>query len=307
MRACPPQKRVGFYGLDVYSLWESLEAVTDFLERTDPEALEAARRAYRCFEPYQEDVHAYAEATALVPTSCEAEVVKLLSELRQKAETYPADAETRLNAEQNAYVAVNAERYYRAMIRGGSRSWNLRDTHMMDTLDRLMVQRGAGAKAIVWEHNTHIGDARATDMATAGMVNVGQLTRERHGEEGVFLVGFGSYEGSVIAGDYWGAETEEMPVPPAVPDSWEALLHETGGDRLLFSADLDDPAFSERRGHRAIGVVYHPNRERFGNYVPTVLPKRYDAFLYIDKTEGLHPLRLEPQGKETPDTYPWGL
>ena len=287
----PVGARVGFYGLDVYSLWESLEAVSDFLKDTDPEALEAAQRAYRCFEPYREDVHAYAEATMMVPTSCE--------------------AETRLNAEQNAFVAVNAERYYRAMIRGGSRSWNVRDTHMMDTLDQLMVRRGAGAKAIVWEHNTHIGDARATDMATAGMVNVGQLTRERHGEEGVFLVGLGSYQGSVIAGDYWGAEMEEMPVPPAVPGSWEALLHETmshetGGDRLLLSADLGDPAFLEPRGHRAIGVVYYPSRER-GNYVPTVLPRRYDAFLYLDQTEGLHPLHLEAVGKETPDTYPWGL
>ena len=303
----PSEERVGFYGLDVYSLWESLEAVTGFLEDTDPGALEAARRAYRCFEPYREDAHAYAEATAMVPTSCEAEVVKLLSELRGKVEAYPADAETRLNAEQNAHVAVNAERYYRAMIRGGSSSWNVRDTHMMDTLDRLMVRRGAGAKAIVWEHNTHIGDARATDMAAAGMVNVGQLARERHSAEGVFLVGFGSYEGSVIAGDYWGAEMEEMPVPPAVPGSWEALLHGTGSDRLLFSADLKDPAFVERRGHRAIGVVYHPSRERFGNYVPTVLPRRYDAFLYLAKTKGLHPLHLEPKGGKTPDTYPWGL
>ncbi len=310
--ALPVEARVGFYGLDVYSLWESLEAVSDFLKDTDPDALEAAHRAYRCFEPYREDVHAYAEATLMVPTSCEAEVVKLLGELRTRAETYPVDAETRLNAQQNAFVAVNAERYYRAMIRGGPGSWNVRDTHMMDTLDRLMLRRGVGAKAILWEHNTHIGDARATDMATAGMVNVGQLTRERHSREGVVLVGFGSYQGSVIAGDYWGAEMEEMPVPPAVPGSWEALLHETGlhetgGDRLLISSDLDDPAFLERRGHRAIGVVYHPNRERFGNYVPTVLPKRYDAFLYLDTTEGLHPLHLEAVGKETPDTYPWGL
>ena len=192
-------KKVGFYGLDVYSLWESLEAVTDFLKRTDPEALEAAKRAYRCFEPYHEDAQDYAHATAFVPTSCEAEVIDLLTTLRRKAYTHD-DPEARFNAEQNARVAVDAERYYRAMIRGGPESWNIRDHHMVDTLENLIKHHGSESKAIVWEHNTHIGDARATDMAGAGMVNVGQLVRERHDENDVVLVGFGSYEGSVIAG-----------------------------------------------------------------------------------------------------------
>ena len=193
------------------------------------------------------------------------------------------------------------------MIRGGSGSWNVRDHHMTDTLERLMVRHGAGAKAVVWEHNTHIGDARATDMAAAGMVNVGQLVRERHAKERVVLVGFGSYQGSVIAGRHWGADPEKMTVPAAKPGSWEALLHELGGDRLLLTSELKGEPFRERRDHRAIGVVYHPERERYGNYVPTVLPERYDAFLYLDETEALHPLHVEPTDWNPPETYPWGF
>ena len=304
-------KKTGFYGLDVYSLWESLEAVTDFLKRTDPEALEAAKRAYRCLEPYQEDVQDYAHATAFVPTSCEAEVVNLLTTLRRKAQTHD-DPEARFNAEQNARVAVNAERYYRAMIRGGPESWNIRDHHMVDTLENLMQHHGEGSKAILWEHNTHIGDARATDMSETGMVNVGQLVRQKYGDENVVLVGFGSYEGSVIAGAYWDAPMERMSVPPAREGSWESVLHEAGvGDALLITRDLQDEVFRTRRGHRAIGVVYNPARERYGNYVPTTLPERYDAFLYLDKTSALHPLHTEePQEAaqgEPPETYPWGV
>ena len=303
-------EKVGFYGLDVYSLWESLEAVTDFLKHTDPEALEAAKRAYRCFEPYQEDAQDYAHATAFVPTSCEAEVVDLLTTLRRKAHTHD-DPEARFNAEQNARVAVNAERYYRAMIRGGPESWNIRDHHMVDTLENLIKHHGPEAKAIVWEHNTHIGDARATDMAEAGMVNVGQLVRQKYGDENVVLVGFGSYEGSVIAGAFWDAPMEHMSVPPAREGSWENVLHEAGvGDTLLITRDLQDEVFRTRRGHRAIGVVYNPARERYGNYVPTTLPERYDAFLYLDKTSALHPLHMEHQEAaqgEPPETYPWGM
>jgi erythromycin esterase-like protein len=306
-------RKVGFYGLDVYSLWESLHSLMSYLKRTDPEALAAAERAFRCFEPYGEDVQEYARATAFVPTSCEDEVVGLLGELRGRSKLYENDPEAAFNAEQSALVVVGAERYYRAMVRGGPESWNVRDHHMADTLDRLMVhhraRQGQRPKAIVWEHNTHIGDARATDMANAGMTNIGQLARERHEGEGVFLVGFGSYRGSVIAGRSWGAKMERMPVPEAREGSWEELLHgAVGKDGLLLLSGAEGDALFEPRGHRAIGVVYNPAHERYGNYVTTILPERYDAFLYLDESQALHPLHLaSTDGREPPDTYPWGV
>jgi erythromycin esterase-like protein len=193
------------------------------------------------------------------------------------------------------------------MVRGGPDSWNIRDRHMTDTLDRLMRHHGPEAKAIVWEHNTHVGDARATDMADDGMVNVGQIARERHAGDGVVLVGFGSHRGRVIAGDAWEAPMESMPVPPAREGSWEDVLHRAGeSNKLLLLDEARDDEFLEERGHRAIGVVYHPGRERFGNYVPTVLPRRYDAFCYVDETRALHPLHLRPAPEKLPETYPWG-
>lgn len=185
----PAAERVGFYGLDVYSLWESMRAIMDYLERTDAAALGTAREAFACFEPYALDETVYARATAFVPSSCEDEVVKLLSRVRAEMPAYPQDHEGALNAERNAQVMVDAERYYRAMVRGGPASWNIRDEHMVDTLEQLMAHYGAGAKAIVWEHNTHVGDARATDMADADMINVGQRVRERHADEDVMPIG----------------------------------------------------------------------------------------------------------------------
>jgi erythromycin esterase len=306
----PEDKRVGFYGLDVYSLWESLYAVLGYLRKVDPAALPAARRAFMCFEPYGEDVQHYARATALVPTSCEDEVVALLKELRGKEPKYSASGrEEFFTAEQNALVLKNAEAYYRAMVRGGPESWNIRDQHMTETLDRLMRHYGPDARAIVWEHNTHIGDARFTDMADDGMVNVGQLVRERHGGEGVVLVGIGSHRGSVIAAREWEAPMEEMPVPPGRGGSWEDVLHQAGeADKLLLLDDVRDADdFLEERGHRAIGVVYDPEHEQFGNYVPTVLPRRYNAFCYFDETHALHPLHLRPAVEKIPETYPWGV
>src|SRR5262249_11805753 len=309
--ALPPERKVGFYGLDVYSLWESLYAILDYLHRVDPSALPAAWRAFRCFEPYGEDVQEYARATRFVPNSCEDEVVTLLREMRSRARAYREDGrEAYFQAEQNALVLKDAEAYYRAMVRGGPDSWNIRDRHMTDTLDRLMKHHGAGARAIVWEHNTHIGDARFTDMADDGMVNVGQLVRQRHGPEGVVLVGFASYQGSVIAGQEWEASMEEMPVPPARPGSWEDALHLLGGDNhllLLADAGLND-LLLKPRGHRAIGVVYHPDYERYGNYVPTVLPRRYDALLYLDETHAPHPLQMPVRHEgEVAETYPTGM
>lgn len=303
-------ERVGFYGLDVYSLWESMDAVVRYLERIDPEAAASARRAYSCFDPYHQDVQAYARATALVPTSCEVETMRALIELRRNAAQYREDGrDAFFNAEQNALVAQNAERYYRAMIYGGPDSWNLRDTHMIETLDRLLKHYGPASKAIVWEHNTHVGDARYTDMAGSGLVNVGQLAREEWGQDEVYIAGFASYAGTVIAGEEWGAEMERMRVPEARNGSWEALLHEAGArDKLLLLDELQGEDALKTRGHRAIGVVYDPAWERAGNYVPTIMPRRYDALLYIDESHALHPLHMPAHvDGEPPETYPSGM
>jgi erythromycin esterase len=306
----PAERKAGFYGLDVYSLFDSMAAVIRYLQQVDPEAAARARKAYGCFDPYENDVQDYAMATMLVPTTCEDEAVRMLVELRGRAAEYTdGDPEAFFNAEQNALVARNAERYYRAMVRGGSASWNVRDTHMMETLERLMEHHGADAKAIVWEHNTHVGDARATDMARVGMVNIGQLARERWGDD-VAIVGFSSYEGSVIAGSEWGAPMQRMPVPPGRDGSWEALFHAAGAeDKLVFLDELDEvPGALEPRGHRAIGVVYNPDHERYGNYVPSVLPYRYDAMVYVDRSHALRPLHMPAHlDGEPPETFPSGM
>jgi erythromycin esterase len=324
------EQQVGFYGLDVYSLWESMEAVIRYLRKIDPEAVKTAIEAYRCFEPYGKSVEDYARATAFVPESCEDEVIDMLIDLHDKAKQYKSDGlgrrEEYFNAEQNAIVAKNAELYYRKMMQGGTVTWNIRDTHMMDTLKRLMEFHGKQSKSIVWAHNTHVGDARYTDMAEAKMVNIGQLVREHAGDEKAALVGFGTYQG--IGAKEWGENMERMHVPPAVDGSWDRLIHELsqGRNRLLIFRDYslkehngkrqliteeekEDLITKTKRGQRAIGVVYNPEYEKYGNYVPTDLTRRYDAFLHIDKTHAVHPLHM-PEVKEDedlPETFPTGL
>jgi erythromycin esterase-like protein len=304
-------RQVGFYGLDVYSLWESMAAVIEYLERIDPAAAREARRAYSCFDRFHGDAEEYARSTALTPTSCENDVVKMLTTLRSHAPEYLADGrDAYFAAEQNALVAIDAERYYRAMVRGGPLSWNVRDYHMMDTLDRLVTHHGPTAKAIVWEHNTHVGDARFTDMARDGMVNVGQLTRQSHGDEGVVLVGFATHHGSVIAATEWGAPMERMRVPAARAGSFEDLVHRSeAGDSLLLSGDelARSSSFESPLGHRAIGVVYAPARERLGNYVPSIVSRRYDALIYIEETHAVDPLHMPVLVGEEPETYPTGM
>jgi erythromycin esterase-like protein len=306
------EQRVGFYGLDVYSLWDSMREVIAYLNRVDPSAVAAARRAYNCFEPYAEDEQEYARATALVPTSCEDETVAVLSALRRGAASYREDGrEGFFDAEQNALVARNAERYYRAMVRGGPQSWNVRDTHMVETLDRLTAHHGKACKAVVWEHNTHVGDARYTDMARHGMVNVGELVRREHEEEGVVIVGFGSHRGTVIAASEWGAPMQRMRVPAARPKSFEAELLDAGvGNFLLTFEDAADGGIAgldEPIGHRAIGVVYDPDHERWGNYVPTVVPGRYDAFIYIEESRALDPLHMPVRVDAEAEMDPSGM
>jgi len=253
-------QRVGFHGLDVYSLWDSLRGILGYLREHEPAHVESVLAAFRCFEPYAEDPQAYARATRLVPNSCENPVLEMLTDLRRVAGRGDAAPDARFNAEQNALIAAEAEAYYRAMVAGGPASWNVRDHHMADTLDRLVAHHGeAGGgspvKAVVWEHNTHVGDARFTDMPEAGLVNVGQLVRERHGADGVVLVGFGTYSGSVVAADAWGDPAQVTTVPGARRGSIEALLHdsiETPAALFVLPSELPD-WLSERRDHRAIG------------------------------------------------------
>ena len=274
-------------------------------------ALKIAEEAYLCFEPYRKDEgKSYARASQFVPELCQNEVVDLLKEIQKKLPQYNTDHENVFSAEQNALITVNAENYYRAMIAGGPHSWNVRDRHMADTLDRLLEFHGEKSKAIVWEHNTHIGDARATDMVDEGMYNVGELARINYNDEGVVLVGFGSYKGSVIAGKSWGAPMTKMQLPDARPGSWEDLLHRAGTEnKLLLMDDFadNDTMMEHHIGHRAVGVVYQPQYEQYGNYVPSILPLRYDAFIYLDETHALHPVHIQPDGHQIPDTYPFGV
>ncbi|SDL58940.1 Erythromycin esterase [Pedobacter sp. ok626] len=196
------------------------------------------------------------------------------------------------------------------MIGGGPNSWNIRDQHMADTLNRLLTFHGKNAKAIVWQHNTHIGDARATDMALTGMFNTGELARKQYEDKDVVLVGFGSYKGKVMAGTSWGAPMQAMQMPDARKDSWEYLLHQAGNENklLIMNNFSGNPQLLENHiDHRAIGVVYNPLHERYGNYVPTILPLRYDAFIYLDETTALHPLHIKPDGNQIPETYPFGV
>ncbi len=307
----PAVKKVGFYGLDVYSLWESMESIMQYLKETDMDTFRIAEEAFRCFEPYRkEEGRSYAAAMKFVPELCESEVVNLLKEIRQKMPQYNTDNENVFSAEQNAIIAVNAEKYYRAMIKGGAHSWNVRDRHMADTLERLLQFHGENSKVIVWEHNTHIGDARATDMVNEGMFNIGELARIQHHEKGVVLVGFGSYKGTVMAGRSWGAPMQTMQMPEARKGSWEYLLHEAGRENKLLLMDdftSNDQLMENHIGHRAVGVVYQPQYEKYGNYVPSILPLRYDAFIYLDETRALYPLHVQTDIHQMPETFPFGV
>ncbi|WP_233265330.1 erythromycin esterase family protein [Leifsonia sp. AG29] len=310
--ARPAEERVGFYGLDVYSLWESLEAVIDWLAANAPDDLPGALRAWRCFEPYGEDPQEYAWATRLVPRSCEPDVVALLTSVRERAGLPTPgfeDDESRLDVLQNALVAADAEHYYRVMLRGDRDSWNVRDIHMADTADRLAEHTGPGSKGVIWAHNTHVGDARGTTMGGDGMVNIGQLLRERHGLDDVFLLGFATRRGTVLAARSWGSTETAYRLPGARAGSHEDLLGRTltGPAVLSFAAATGREWLTRERGHRAVGVVYDPRREA-GNYVPTVMGRRYDALIWIPETTALTPLshEAEPVSPEL-ETEPTGF
>jgi erythromycin esterase-like protein/predicted phosphoribosyltransferase len=304
---------VGFYGLDLYSLYASMEAVVRYLEGVDPEAARRARERYACFDQFGRDPQVYAyEAGMAGAEPCEQQAVDQLLELRSGAYEgaghggHP-DADARFAAEQNARLVVDAEEYYRAMFRGGKASWNLRDGHMADTLDELAghLERTSGsAKVVVWAHNSHLGDERATELGQAGQLNLGQLVRERHGDE-TLLVGFTTYHGTVTAASDWGAPAERKRVRRALPGSWEELLHERGTSRFW----LEPASLPGRRLERAIGVIYRPETERISHYFHARLADQFDAVVHIDETHALEPLERtgEWEAGELPETYPWGV
>jgi erythromycin esterase-like protein len=285
-----------------------MDVILAYLKKEDPKSAQHAIDAIRCFEPYEEG-HDYAKALLNLSVHCTEEVIRLLQSVKARSSRYNHDPEASLNAEMNAQVIANAEQYFRSMISFRDESWNIRDEHMVETLEAIMAFHGSRAKGIVWEHNTHIGDARFTNMRDQGIVNVGQLVREKHQRNGgVCIVGFASYQGTVVAGSVWGGKMQIMNLPPAPRNTVEYLLHNHSAENKLIL--LDDPywkkTFDEYGGHRAVGVVYHPEHD-FKNYVPTLLTHRYDALIYIDASNALHPLHLKHHGEKIPETYPFGF
>ncbi|MCM3094297.1 MULTISPECIES: erythromycin esterase family protein [unclassified Cytobacillus] len=283
----------GFYGIDIYSLWESMDEIIKLLESKGAAELEAAKKAFACFEPFHRKPENYAVAAEFYGDACEKELADLFLKIKNKWEETSHFEEESLNLLVNSLVALNAENYYRAMVKGGPDDWNIRDHHMVNALEEVSQFYGENAKVIVWEHNTHIGDARATDMKEAGLVNVGQILREKYGEDQVFALGFGTHSGTVIAAEQWGSEMQVMEVPPALEGSFEDTLQKAGpGDKVLLFTDENKHLFKDSFGHRAIGVVYNPEYEQYGNYVPTKISQRYDGFVFLEKTHSLNPLNI---------------
>jgi erythromycin esterase-like protein len=316
------QDGIGFYGLDLYSLRNSMEAVVRYLSTVDPEAAREARARYACFDHLAEDPQRYGYAATFgMRKDCEDEVIRQLVAMTTDTRRYAGlDGENAADelfyAQQNARVAQNAEAYYRTMFLGRNASWNLRDEHMADTLDALRAhiakRKGSPAKVVVWAHNSHIGDARATEMGDHGQLNLGQLVRERHGLAETFLLGFTTHDGTVTAASEWDAPAEKKSVRASLANSYERLLHDTGlkqfflrmRDRRYLSELLQ-----ERRLERAIGVIYLPENERMSHYFYASLSQQFDAVIHVDTTQALRPLEavVQPQHDEAPETYPTGI
>ena len=304
-----PEGRVGFYGLDLYSLYTSIGAVLDYLDDVDPEAAEVARQRYGCLEPWERDPAAYGRAAVSGRyDDCEAEVVANLADLLQtRLEDGGQDGRRFLDAVQNARLVRNAEQYYRVMYRGSRESWNLRDSHMFETLQTLRSFYGPGSRAVVWEHNSHIGDARATEMGARGEHNVGQLCRQEYGD-GAYLVGFGTHTGTVAAASNWDGPMEVKEVRPSHQESYERLSFDTGYD--AFVLPLADSELRERleepRLERAIGVIYRPETELASHYFQAVLPRQFDEWIFLGRTTAVAPLETADL-EGVPETYPFGL
>jgi erythromycin esterase-like protein len=306
----PDEDKAGFYGLDLYSLFASIEAVVDYLEGVDPEAARRARERYACLEQFGPDANAYGLTAA---DYCEDDVVEQLLELQRRAAELASRAgriaEGRFfYAEQNARLVRNAERYYRSVYRGRVSSWNLRDGHMAETLDELVEHLDRGGretKAVVWAHNSHVGDARATALGAAGELNLGQLVRERHPGES-FLLGFTTYAGTVTAASSWGGEAERKRVRPALPESYEALFHRLGVPQFLLSpAEVEE--LDSVRLERAIGVIYRPETRACEPLLRGASSCAVDAVVHLDETTAVEPFERtsEWEAGELPETYPF--
>ncbi len=309
---------VGFYGLDLYSLYASIAEVIAYLDRVDPAAAGRARTRYSCFEHFG-GAQTYGHAVSLgIGESCRCAVIEQLTELQRHADSYLrrdgiAAEDEQFYAEQNARLVASAEEYYRSMFGDQTSSWNLRDRHMADTLSRLsghLTRHGDPARIVVWEHNSHIGDARMTEMSLRGELNVGQLARERWPGE-VVLIGFTTYSGTVTAASSWDAPAERKRVRPALPDSYEALFHGLGEPRFILdlSSGQAVEALRHPRLERAIGVIYRPETERRSHYFSARLAGQFDAVIHIDETRAVEPLEQLPgrELSEPPETYPTAL
>jgi erythromycin esterase-like protein len=315
-----PEHRCGFYGLDLYSLHGSIGAVLRYLEQVDPPAAQRARVRYSCFEAVgSDDPQLYGLAVSRdYIEACEDDVVRQLRELVECEDEYrrrdgPFADDDFFSAEQNARLVANAERYYRAMFRGRVSSWNLRDTHMFETLEAVMGRLGgddAGGGVCVWAHNSHLGDARATQMGKGGELNLGQLVREHYGGSAC-LVGFTTYTGSVTAAHEWDDPAQRRYVRPGLAGSAESLMHRVGVPRFVLDLRRDPvrSTLADSRLERAIGVIYRPETERMSHYFQVELPDQFDLLIHLDETTALEPLERQASWdkEEVPETYPSGL
>jgi erythromycin esterase-like protein len=309
---------VGFYGLDLYSLHRSMASVIEYLDKVDPTAAKRARRGYACFDVFGDDVQAYGYVASLnLERSCENEVVEQLVALRHQAAEYARRdgriaADEYFVAEQNARVVRDAEAYYRAMFRGGAESWNLRDRHMMSTLEALIEhtgRRGRPGRAVVWAHNSHLGDARATGLAALGELNLGQLARDRFGHA-CCAIGMTTHDGDVTAAHEWDEPAALRTMRPSLPGSYERLFHDTrlGAFMLRLSTSELARALAGPRLERAIGVLYRPETERASHYFSSRLPEQFDVLVHVDRTRALEPLeRWSRHEVDLPETYPTGV
>jgi protein-L-isoaspartate(D-aspartate) O-methyltransferase len=308
----PPEQRTGFYGLDLYSLFSSIYEVLRYLDQVDPGTASVARFRYACLTPFESDPATYGHA-ALTGRyrSCETDVVQMLKNLLDKRLEYSgSDGESFFDATQNARVVAGAEKYYRAMYYGSAESWNLRDRHMFETLESLLSFRGPDAKAVVWAHNSHVGNVLATEMSARGEINIGSLSREKFGDS-AYEIGFGTDHGTVAAASDWGGEVETMRVRPSHADSYERLCHDSGVSAFLLQ--LRDPQrqavrdeLQEPRLERAIGVIYRPDTELLSHYFQASLPRQFDEYIWFDETHAVHPLG-RPHAPSLPQAHPFAL